>query len=55
MSHDTSNQDSRQNLRDQDDVISQSIKRAYDQIAEEPIPDSLQSLLDRLKQEGPRQ
>ncbi len=36
------------------DEISRSIKRVYDQVVDEPIPDSLQSLLDRLKQEGRR-
>ena len=37
-----------------EDSISRSLKRVYDEIADEPIPDSLQSLLDRLKKEGHR-
>ena len=53
MSNDRS-QDNRPSSQDAEDAISRSIKRVYDQIADEPIPDSLKSLLDRLKQEGPR-
>ena len=53
MSNDRS-QNTRPSSQDADDAISRSIKRVYDQIADEPIPDSLKSLLDRLKQEGPR-
>ena len=37
-----------------EDAISRSLKRVYDEIADEPIPDALQSLLDRLKQQEGR-
>ena len=36
--------------RGDEDAISRSIKRVYDRIADEPLPDSLQSLLDRLQE-----
>lgn len=35
-----------------DDVISNSIKRAFDQVKNEPLPDELQSLLEKLKSSG---
>ncbi len=35
-----------------DDAIAQNLKRVFDQVANEPIPDQLQSLLDQLKSSG---
>ncbi len=54
MSHDRQEQNGRDSARGEDDTISRSIKRVYDQIADEPLPDSLRSLLERLKQGEPR-
>jgi len=54
MSHDRHDPDARASSDDPEDVISRSIKRVFDQVADEPIPDSLKSLLDRLKDERPR-
>ncbi len=35
-----------------EDAIAQNLKRVFDQVASEPIPDQLQSLLDQLKSSG---
>jgi|GEM_PF-3911579 len=53
MDHNRTYKDGHASDHDAEDAISRSIKRVYDQVADEPIPDSLQSLLDRLKQERP--
>lgn len=37
-----------------EDSISRNLKRVYDNVASEPLPDSLQSLLDKLRQDGQR-
>ena len=55
MRHDRDDKNSRTPSGEADDAISRSIKRAYDKVTEEPIPDTLQSLLERLKQEGSRE
>ena len=35
--------------RGEEDAISRNLKRAYDQVANEPLPDTLSSLLEKLK------
>jgi len=54
MNHDRRKKNECENSGNEEDAISRSLKRVYDEIADEPIPDSLQSLLNRLKQDGPR-
>jgi len=54
MNHDRSPKNACADPGNAEDEISRSLKRVYDEIADEPIPDSLQSLLDRLKQDRPR-
>lgn len=54
MNHDRDRSKDCANSGTAEDAISRSLKRVYDEIADEPIPDSLQSLLNRLKQAGPR-
>lgn len=39
--------------RREEDTISRNLKRVYDNVANEPLPDALQSLLDQLRQNGP--
>jgi len=53
MNHDRSPKNSCAEPSNAEDEISRSLKRVYDEIADEPIPDSLQSLLNRLKQDRP--
>ena len=59
MDHERNGRDDRSIRKDRnvsyesdEDAISRNLKRVYDQVADEPIPDSLQALLDRLKQDG---
>lgn len=52
MSDHRENNTSRTPNGEVDDAISRSVKRAYNQVAEEPIPDSIQSLLEKLRQGG---
>jgi len=40
--------------RREEDSISRNLKRVYDNVASEPLPDTLQSLLDKLRQDGQR-
>ena len=38
--------------RGDEDAISRNLKRAYDQVANEPLPDALSSLLEKLRRDG---
>ncbi len=41
--------------RREEDSISRNLKRVYDNVANEPLPDALQALLDKLRQDGQRE
>ncbi len=49
---DNDRKDDRDPKRGDEDAISRNLKRAYDQVASEPLPDALASLLDKLRQGG---
>ena len=36
----------------EEDAISRNLKRVFDEVASEPLPDKLSSLLDKLRQGG---
>ncbi len=55
MSDNQDRQHCASNEQREEDSISRNLKRAYDNVANEPLPDSLQSLLDQLRQGGQRE
>ena len=55
MAENDQKRDSRPETRrdgDEEDAIARNLKRAYDKVANEPLPDTLASLLERLKKDG---